>query len=60
MLNSLGIGWTYILLAGLLLLTVPMVYLAIRIGPIYRVKRQKRREAEMAQAAAEEVGGEKA
>lgn len=60
MLNSLGIGWTYVLLAGLLLLTVPMVYLAIRIGPIYRVKRQKRREAEMAQAAAEEVGGEKA
>ncbi|KJA29580.1 hypothetical protein HYPSUDRAFT_174289 [Hypholoma sublateritium FD-334 SS-4] len=60
MLNALGIGWTYILLAGLLLLTIPMVYLAIRIGPIYRVKRQKRREAEMAQAAAMEVGGEKA
>lgn len=44
MLNGMGIGWTYVLLAGLLLLTLPAVYLSIRIGPKYRVKRQRRRE----------------
>ncbi|KAF8960020.1 MFS general substrate transporter [Flammula alnicola] len=44
--NGIGIGWTYVLLSGLSLLALPLVYIAIRIGPRYRVKRQRLREGE--------------
>ncbi|KAF8955576.1 MFS general substrate transporter [Flammula alnicola] len=47
-LKAIGIGWTYVLLAGILLLSMPLVYLAIRIGPQYRIKRQRRRDEELA------------
>lgn len=57
MLKGMGIGWTYILLAGLLVLALPFVYLAIRIGPVYRVRRQKLREIQMARAVMQEEGG---
>ena len=56
MLKGLGIGWTYILLAGCLALALPFVYLAIRIGPVYRVRRQKMREMLMARSAVKEGG----
>ncbi|KAF9537815.1 MFS general substrate transporter [Agrocybe pediades] len=44
--NAIGMGWTYILLSGICLLSLPLIYLAIRIGPRYRVKRQRARELE--------------
>ncbi|KAF8973659.1 major facilitator superfamily domain-containing protein [Flammula alnicola] len=47
-LKGIGIGWTYVLLAGMLLLCTPLVYLAIRIGPQCRIKRQRRRDEELA------------
>ncbi|KAF8913095.1 major facilitator superfamily domain-containing protein [Gymnopilus junonius] len=42
------IGWTYVLLCGMGLLSVPLIYLAIHIGPRYRIKRQRQRELEIA------------
>ncbi|KIJ66313.1 hypothetical protein HYDPIDRAFT_109309 [Hydnomerulius pinastri MD-312] len=41
-LNALGAGWTYILLAGISLATMPMVWFAVRIGPRCRAKRRAR------------------
>ncbi|KAF9476062.1 MFS general substrate transporter [Pholiota conissans] len=56
-LKGIGIGWTYVLFAGILLCCIPAVYLSIMIGPKYRVKRQRKREEVMARLI--EVDGEK-
>jgi hypothetical protein len=38
--EGIGVGWTYVLLGGLLLLVLPLLYLEIRIGPKCREKRR--------------------
>lgn len=38
-LNGLGTGWTYILLAGISLATAPMIWFAVQVGPRLRAKR---------------------
>jgi hypothetical protein len=37
--DAIGVGWTYILLAGITLLSVPLVYLELKLGPTIRKKR---------------------
>jgi len=44
LIKGIGIGWTYVFLGGLSLLSLPLVYLSIRIGPRQRGKRQRARE----------------
>jgi hypothetical protein len=48
MLKGMGIGWTYVLLGAILLTAIPVVYLSIRIGPKYRIKRQQERAEALA------------
>lgn len=50
MMKSMGIGWTYVFHCGMALLSLPLLYLSMHIGPRYRVKRQRQREEEMARA----------
>jgi len=38
--HALGVGWTYVLLGGVSSLVIPLIYLEVRIGPVYRVKRR--------------------
>ncbi|TFK36942.1 MFS general substrate transporter [Crucibulum laeve] len=40
--NGIGVGWTYVLLSGLSLLSIPLIYIAIRLGPSIRTKRRER------------------
>ncbi|KAK0500560.1 major facilitator superfamily domain-containing protein [Armillaria luteobubalina] len=40
-LRALGAGWTYVLLAGILVLTIPLVYLIMYVGPPRRIKRRQ-------------------
>jgi len=47
MITNIGLGWTYVIHGGMMLLVIPLVYLAITLGPRYRVKRQRLREEEM-------------
>lgn len=49
-LNGIGIGWTYVLLSGFSVLALPLLYGAMMIGPRCRIKRQRAREGEKAQA----------
>jgi len=49
-LNGIGIGWTYVLLSGFSILALPLLYGAMMIGPRCRIKRQRAREEEIAQA----------
>lgn len=42
--NSIGVGWTYVLLSGITLLTLPLVYIGLMIGPRCRVRRQRLRQ----------------
>ncbi|KAF8204569.1 major facilitator superfamily domain-containing protein [Pholiota molesta] len=51
MLKGMGIGWTYVLLGAILLTAIPVVYLSIRIGPKYRIKRQQERAEALARLA---------
>ncbi|KAL9716504.1 hypothetical protein Ac2012v2_000952 [Leucoagaricus gongylophorus] len=37
--DAIGVGWTYVLLAGIALLSLPFVYIEIKIGPEIRKKR---------------------
>ncbi|KAF8167670.1 major facilitator superfamily domain-containing protein [Crassisporium funariophilum] len=53
--KGIGIGWTYILLGGITLLSLPLIYLSFKVGPRCRVKRQKLQEEELARI----VEGEK-
>ncbi|KAK0208811.1 MFS general substrate transporter [Desarmillaria ectypa] len=41
LLRALGAGWTYVLLGGICMLTIPLVYLIIHIGPPRRIKRRR-------------------
>ncbi|KAG1864777.1 major facilitator superfamily domain-containing protein [Suillus subalutaceus] len=43
--NALGPGWTYVLLAGICMACSPMIWLAIWIGPRCRAKRRARNTA---------------
>ncbi|KAG1754839.1 major facilitator superfamily domain-containing protein [Suillus paluster] len=43
--NAIGPGWTYVLLAGVCLACSPMIWLAIWIGPHCRAKRRARNPA---------------
>ena len=42
--NGIGIGWTYVLVAGLSVLALPLIYGAMVVGPRCRVRRQQVRE----------------
>lgn len=42
MLTALGIGWTYVLLAGLCILVGPIMYVTMRMGPKWRAKERER------------------
>ncbi|KAF9225425.1 MFS general substrate transporter [Gyrodon lividus] len=44
LLNALGTGWTYILLAGISIATLPMVWFAVWVGPRCRAKRRARQD----------------
>lgn len=46
-LKGIGIGWTYVLLSGLSLFSLPLLYLVIRIGPRCRVQRKRLREEQL-------------
>ncbi|KDR74378.1 hypothetical protein GALMADRAFT_250288 [Galerina marginata CBS 339.88] len=46
--KAIGIGWTFVLLSGLALLSLPLVYISIRIGPRCRSKRNRAKEEELA------------
>ena len=50
MMRAMGIGWTYVVHCGMALLSIPLLYLSMYIGPRYRAKRQRRREEDMARA----------
>ncbi|KAF9454087.1 MFS general substrate transporter [Macrolepiota fuliginosa MF-IS2] len=39
MFNSMGVGWTYVLLTGITLLSLPAIFLELRFGPEIRKKR---------------------
>ncbi|KAK0466462.1 MFS general substrate transporter [Desarmillaria tabescens] len=41
LLRALGAGWTYVLLGGICMLTIPLVYLIIHFGPPRRIKRRR-------------------
>ena len=47
--NGIGIGWTYVLMAGLSLLPLPIICGAIILGPRCRIKRQQAREQQQQQ-----------
>ncbi|KAK0198905.1 MFS general substrate transporter [Armillaria mellea] len=40
-LRALGAGWTYILLGGICVLTIPLIYLIMYFGPPRRIKRRR-------------------
>jgi hypothetical protein len=42
LINRIGLGWTYVILGFLSLLTIPLIFLDIHVGPRYRLARQKR------------------
>lgn len=43
--RALGTGWTYVLLGGICVLTTPLLFLEMRIGPGCRAKRRSQRDA---------------
>ena len=49
--NGIGIGWTYVLIGGLSILSLPLTYGAMVVGPRCRIKRQQMREQELAPVA---------
>lgn len=40
-LRNLGPGWTYVLLAGIVVVTSPLLLIVMKIGPRWRAKRQE-------------------
>lgn len=40
MVNAMGVGWTYVLLAGLCVLVAPLMFVIQRVGPRCRAKRR--------------------
>ena len=46
MINGIGIGWTYVLLGGLSILSLPLICGAMIIGPKCRINRQHSRDQE--------------
>ncbi|KAJ7633416.1 MFS general substrate transporter [Mycena polygramma] len=45
-LNAVGAGWTYVILAGICVAASPLMYVVMHIGPAWRVKRRLRSEIE--------------
>lgn len=45
-LDALGPGWTYVLLAGMCVLVAPLIYVVMRIGPACRARRRRKREGQ--------------
>ncbi|CAK5263777.1 unnamed protein product [Mycena citricolor] len=39
--NSMGIGWAYILLAGICAASAPLIYIVRKVGPQWRVRRRQ-------------------
>lgn len=39
-LDGIGIGWTYVLLCGVTLISVPLIFLSIKLGPACRARRR--------------------
>ncbi|KAI0347750.1 MFS general substrate transporter [Trametopsis cervina] len=52
MIKALGVGWTYVLLAGLCVLVGPLLYVIMRMGPKWRGDRRMRAAAAAAAAKA--------
>ncbi|KAF9550043.1 MFS general substrate transporter [Agrocybe pediades] len=50
--RAIGTGWTYVLIAGFCLTSLPMAYVSMTIGPRHRIRRQRQREEQAAAAAA--------
>ena len=44
-LNALGTGWTYVLLAGMCVAVSPILPLIVYMGPKWRARRRERRAA---------------
>ncbi|KJA20565.1 hypothetical protein HYPSUDRAFT_188667 [Hypholoma sublateritium FD-334 SS-4] len=42
--NGIGVGWTYVLLCGVSLISLPLVYIALLVGPRCRIRRQLLRQ----------------
>ncbi|KAJ7062025.1 MFS general substrate transporter [Mycena amicta] len=51
--DAIGVGWTYVLLAGFCVVASPLMWVVMLIGPRWRERR--RRKAEMAKAASGEA-----
>lgn len=49
MINAMGVGWTYVLLSGLCILTGPLMFVIMYIGPKFRAKRRARQAAKQVQ-----------
>ncbi|KAF9446558.1 MFS general substrate transporter [Macrolepiota fuliginosa MF-IS2] len=39
LINAIGVGWTYVLLAGFVLISLPLFYVEMKFGPRWRIKR---------------------
>ena len=60
MINAMGVGWSYVLLAGLCVLVSPIVLVIVRMGPRWRAKERERlAQHEAEKAAAAKVADEK-
>ena len=44
MINAIGYGWTYVFIAGLAVISVPLLYLQMYYGPRFRLRRHKLRQ----------------
>lgn len=45
LLRKIGTGWTFVLLGGICFISVPLIWLAARIGPSCRAGRRVRQTA---------------
>ena len=56
--NKIGLGWTFIILGALMLLTVPLIYLEIAVGPKYRRARSRAARGNTVSEVVEAMGEE--
>ena len=57
--GAIGVGWTYVLLAGLCVLVSPIMFVVMRMGPTWRAKERAKRAAHAAKAAEKAALAEK-
>ncbi|KDQ63298.1 hypothetical protein JAAARDRAFT_147470 [Jaapia argillacea MUCL 33604] len=46
--NAIGTGWTYVVFAGMIALITPILYLEMKMGPVWRARRRAREEKRVA------------